>query len=217
MGCTHEYEFETGRLSVKNINSIGTTLAVQAVQAIFTAKTTHSLPPSWQGAYDYDRSRSWLSSCSGDDTMVLCALDKESNAPLGLIILFELPCAADTDQVDLRLGYVLSESSWGRGFATELVRGLVARCRCLLVDQNSSNLATITGGVDITNNPASKRVLEKCGFVMLDSDDDVDVDGGSGSSSCSDGVSASERVFQLRLSRPFSENTECLENDRVEK
>jgi RimJ/RimL family protein N-acetyltransferase len=75
--------------------------------------------------------------------------------PIGLIILFE--SAYGTDGSELRLGYMLAESAWGRGLASELVSGFVEWCQ-------NNEVASVTGGVE-RNNIASRRVLEKCGFV----------------------------------------------------
>ena len=55
---------------------------------------------------------------------------------------------------------MLAESAWGKGFATELITGLVNWCR-------ENAIKSITGGVE-HNNPASARVLEKCGFSVND-------------------------------------------------
>ena len=59
--------------------------------------------------------------------------------------------------LSLRLGYMLAESSWGKGLASELVRGVVEWCE-------NKDVASVTGGVE-RDNIASRRVLEKCGFV----------------------------------------------------
>ena len=56
------------------------------------------------------------------------------------------------------IGYWLSESCWGRGIATEAVRALVP------VVFRDTDLVRIQAGI-FSCNPASARVLEKCGFV----------------------------------------------------
>jgi RimJ/RimL family protein N-acetyltransferase len=55
------------------------------------------------------------------------------------------------------LGYWLGPSYWGHGFATEAVRAVI--------DYAFADLAheSIVAGARVTN-PASRRVLEKCGF-----------------------------------------------------
>jgi ribosomal-protein-alanine N-acetyltransferase len=56
------------------------------------------------------------------------------------------------------IGYWLAEPYWGRGIVTDAVRAIVP----LAFDRN--DLVRIQAGI-FSNNPASMRVLEKCGFV----------------------------------------------------
>ena len=65
---------------------------------------------------------------------------------------------------DLRIGYVIKQTWWGRGVATELVAGLVDRAR------RDPDIVSVTGGVD-PGNGASIRVLERSGFHLVDHDD----------------------------------------------
>ena len=55
------------------------------------------------------------------------------------------------------LGYWLGLAYWGRGFATEAVRALIDHAFTDL------ELESLQAGARVTN-PASRRVLEKCGF-----------------------------------------------------
>jgi len=56
------------------------------------------------------------------------------------------------------IGYWLSESLWGRGIVTDAVRSIVP------IAFGQFDIIRLEAGV-ISNNPASMRVLEKCGFV----------------------------------------------------
>lgn len=56
------------------------------------------------------------------------------------------------------IGYWLAEPYWGRGIVTDAVRALVP------VIFDTYDIARIQAGI-FSNNPASMRVLEKCGFV----------------------------------------------------
>ena len=60
----------------------------------------------------------------------------------------------------LTLGYALSPEVWGRGYATEAVRAMVDAAFGLTA------AAEIEASVQI-GNPASRRVLEKAGFVHV--------------------------------------------------
>ncbi len=78
---------------------------------------------------------------------VLLVRGRAGGALLGLLILAEVAPG------EAHLGYLLAEHAWGRGLATELVWGLVA----------GAGPVRWRAGVD-AGNPASARVLEKCGF-----------------------------------------------------
>jgi RimJ/RimL family protein N-acetyltransferase len=110
------------------------------------------LPPDWQGAYSHQRAERWIRERDAEST-TLIVIQKATGNAIGLLILFG---TADGSR-DLRLGYLLAEAAWGQGFASELVRGLV--------DWSTANdISTLTGGVE-SGNIASRRVLEKNGFV----------------------------------------------------
>lgn len=58
------------------------------------------------------------------------------------------------------IGYWIAPAAWGRGYATEAAHALVDH---LFADEG---VATITARVRVVN-PASRRVLEKCGFQWI--------------------------------------------------
>lgn len=60
----------------------------------------------------------------------------------------------------LHIGYLLAQGTWGMGYGTELLKGLVAALR-------PHAPLELSAGVDATN-PASARVLEKAGFTQAD-------------------------------------------------
>jgi RimJ/RimL family protein N-acetyltransferase len=71
-------------------------------------------------------------------------------APIGV-------CSVDLREDGPELGYWLGVPYWGRGFATEAVRALIDHAFGDLEHE------TLISGARV-NNPASRRVLEKCGF-----------------------------------------------------
>jgi GNAT superfamily N-acetyltransferase len=75
----------------------------------------------------------------------------------------------DVDPPELHVGYLLREESWGKGYATELVTGLVSALA-------GSGPLRLLGGVAKDNNPASARVLQKAGFVHSPKHSSVDTD-----------------------------------------
>lgn len=153
--------FETDRLCVGCLTE--SVLEIEAITSMMTAPVTKSLPPSWQGAYTPDRTASWVQECREDGTTLLAIKIRHTGAVVGLVILFAMPSEHDCNSVDLRLGYLLSEESWGHGYASEVVEGIVTWSR-----SGSSGICVnkVLGGVAL-NNPASKRVLLKNGFQQL--------------------------------------------------
>ncbi len=66
-------------------------------------------------------------------------------------------CGVMTQEIPLELGYWLGVDHWGQGYATEALHALI--------DYAFTDLGhdALQAGTRVTN-PASRRVLEKCGF-----------------------------------------------------
>ena len=79
-----------------------------------------------------------------------CFVITFDSAPIGM-------CSVDQREDGPELGYWFGVAYWGRGFATEAARALI--------DYAFSDLEhdSLISGARV-NNPASRRVLEKCGF-----------------------------------------------------
>ncbi len=129
-----------------------------AVRSILTPAVTRSLPPGWQGQYSAERARTWIEEQDAESTVLVVA-EKASGEIIGLVLLSEM--TSEQGGADVQVGYLLAEHAWGRGFASELVAGFVDWCR-----QRTEQLVLYAGvGAD---NPASNRVLEKCGFSPVE-------------------------------------------------
>ena len=124
------------------------------VAGVLTEKVTTALPAAWHGEFTSERAAEWIDERDLEG-LTLLVLEKSTRVPVGLIILFE---TSFDDGPEVRLGYLLAESSWGKGFATELVDGLVRW------SHGQSGISSLAGGV-ARDNPASRRVLEKNGFT----------------------------------------------------
>lgn len=152
---TRNYRYATDRLLLDEWHSLSTKdwpdqNLVDFVKQTLTEKVTAALPPAWQGEYSIARAHQWISERDKESTTLL-AIDKKQEYAIGLVILFE-----DEDKNSIRLGYLLNESAWGQGYASELINGLVQWCEI-------NGISSLTGGVE-RDNTASRRVLEKCGF-----------------------------------------------------
>ncbi len=137
-----KYSYSTKRLLVREWHSLAPDEWIRqdleiVVKNILTTQVTRSLPPVWQGIYTHDRARDWVLE-RDNEGVTLLVVEKTSRKPIGLIILFETD--GGTDGSELRLGYMLAESAWGKGFASELISGFVEWCR-------NNEVASVTGGV----------------------------------------------------------------------
>lgn len=167
-----EYGFATKRLIVEEWHKLERegrlrTELPLVVRTIMTPAVTASLPVSWQGPYTRRRAQNWIEERDGEGTTLL-VVERSTAEPVGLLVLFE------GDSLNLRIGYMLAETAWGKGFATELIHGLVGWCR-------DARKRTIVAGV-AAGNLASQRVLTKCAFSPSPGEQD-----------------SAERFFELRL------------------
>jgi ribosomal-protein-alanine N-acetyltransferase len=154
------WEFETNRLSVGLWHEVADRLDLdlaRVVSEMLTVRTTVALPESWQGEHSVESARGWISDRDEDSSMLLVT-ESASQQPIGILVLAEVPLPGSG--IDLRIGYLFAESTWGQGMATELVSGLIDWAQTRL------RIHTLTGGVDPANR-ASVRVLEKCGFELI--------------------------------------------------
>ena len=162
--------FKTEHLLVKewhsrSADSVADQELALVVCKLLTQSVTQSLPERWQGEYSTERASQWIEERDNEGTTLL-VLERSSGTPIGLMILFENN--DDPRGRAVRLGYLLAESAWGMGLASELVRGFVEWCR-------TGDIASIVSGV-ARDNVASQRVLEKNGFVLQrDIDDSADL------------------------------------------
>jgi RimJ/RimL family protein N-acetyltransferase len=62
---------------------------------------------------------------------------------------------------EVEIGYILSPAQWGKGYATEAVRAVTG----VIFGLTSAN-RVLASSREV--NPASRRVLESCGFAYID-------------------------------------------------
>ena len=94
----------------------------------------------------------------------MLVVEKASGQKIGLVLLSEM--SSEKSGADVQVGYLLSEHAWGHGYASELVEGFVDWCRRQLEQ------FILFAGVG-PDNPASNRVLEICGFEIVEPGEDA--------------------------------------------
>lgn len=152
-------DFTTARLRVRHwAATLASTVSRDRLLAdlapLLTPEVLAALPPSLHLDAGADAVSRWLEDRAAESDGYLVETVADGRL-VGLMILARPDHAAA--EAEIHLGYLFAASAWGRGHATELVRGAVgaARARAPL---------TLLGGV-ATDNPASARVLEKSGFT----------------------------------------------------
>lgn len=159
-----ECSFETERLSAQRWDGAPEAALAQNVIGLLTPAVTRFLPPDWQGEYSDARARRWLADRVAEGAWIAPIIERSTGAAVGMMLVHPVECD-DANGIELRIGYMLAESSWGRGLATEVLGGLVAWGR------QQPQVVRLVGGVGAANT-ASRRVLERCGFVTDGADGD---------------------------------------------
>jgi RimJ/RimL family protein N-acetyltransferase len=100
--------------------------------------------------YRHDHAETFITSVNKGDgeTALLVTLDGEPIGACGFGSLDEGPC---------EVGYWVGAPFWGKGYATEALRAVIDHAF------TDTGLDALQASARVTN-PASRRVLEKCGF-----------------------------------------------------
>ncbi|NNE87342.1 MAG: GNAT family N-acetyltransferase [Silicimonas sp.] len=144
--------FETARLQAVAV-TVPTAEFVRDLDAILTQDVLAHVPPPLRHV---SSASDWIATRL-QESDVLQINEISSGKSIGLILL-----ARFGD--DVHLGYLLGKDVWGKGYASEMLQGLLPELR-------KSGACRVIGGVS-KDNPASARVLVKSGFKPgKDSDD----------------------------------------------
>eukprot|EP00039_Didymoeca_costata_P008870 m.117914 g.117914 ORF g.117914 m.117914 type:complete len:188 (-) comp14266_c0_seq4:616-1179(-) len=168
--------FTTQRLVVQAIAGINDDRStVEGLSTILSKEVTEFLPPSLH--YDTQKenntsaSAAWLRALMKDGGRVYTVSSqdhvKRNTALLGLLTCF-IDQESNPSAVQIRIGYLFGKQYWGKGYATELVRGFVD---ALVADNFKGE---VVGGVEVGNG-ASATVLSKAGFEKDDTQSNLEV------------------------------------------
>ncbi len=164
------YTFETKRLRVQawsasSLPSIGTLEFREEYSPLLTPTVLKHLPEALQLSDSENAIERWLEERVAESDLLTVRDSK--GILIGLLILAQLP--EQETLATVHVGYLFSEAAWGRGYATELIAGLIDWYR----DTRTSVL--IIGGVE-KGNAASARVLQKNGFERMKDYSDPETD-----------------------------------------
>lgn len=145
--------FQTDRLQISKVELTDANKPdfLQQIPGILTPAVTHALPPHFQGIENSESAKNWLTNALSEG-QVLSVMPIESNELMGFVFLYQ------EDKENLHLGYLLGESFQGKGFAKEMLNGLLQWCA------DYTETKSIVGGVE-TSNVASASLLLKLGFT----------------------------------------------------
>lgn len=148
--------FTTSRLSITSWQSIllGPQQRVtleQDLALILTPNVLAPLPEPLRLPRGESQIAEWVQAREAESD-VYSVTDLGTGVLLGLLIL------AHDGAHSVHLGYMLADAAWGRGYATEVIRGLSETTP-------AGQGITYVAGVDVTN-PASSGVLLKTGFAL---------------------------------------------------
>ncbi|MBY6113865.1 GNAT family N-acetyltransferase [Mameliella alba] len=154
--------FTTRRLTVHPWNAaLSDPVAQSALQdrlaTMLTPAVLKHLPPDFAPDAGPDAMSRWIDQRAERAQVSLIEADHQL---IGLLFLFRPDPSGPR-----HLGYLLDQSAWGKGYATELLHGLIDHLR-------TQSPQVIEAGVAMEN-PASARVLLKAGFTEQKPDNDI--------------------------------------------
>lgn len=156
-----KYNFTTQNLTITHQQNYNTDLnkLYKNTIEILSPNVTKMLPNGWQNISNLKLAEQWVKERSLESTF-LTIQEIENKKLIGFLFLYP------TNKNNYHFGYLLSEKHWGKGYGTELIKGLLIWCKTQV------EIKTLIGGVD-QNNIGSIKVLEKNGFVTKNKNTDT--------------------------------------------
>ncbi|MDK9738258.1 GNAT family N-acetyltransferase [Vibrio sp. D404a] len=146
--------FTTSRLTVTELTAGSSELSVTSLIAeiptILTPAVVENLPPYFHGVTSIELAEAWLNTMLSESRLFV--VQSKECKYIGFLFAYE-----DEDDC-AHIGYLLAESYWGKGLASELLQGFM---NDVLPKEGWRKLI---GGVDKTN-LASAQLLKKMGFL----------------------------------------------------
>ncbi len=152
--------FETERLKIRRCSASfedrnQRLQLIKDLSGVLTANVLRHLPEPLQLCDEEGAIANWIAAREAESHLY-SVRDQRSDILLGLLILAQFGRQGDPRTV--HLGYLFAETAWSKGYASELLKGLVQW------QGDHFGRGLLLGGVE-KSNAASARVLIKNGFV----------------------------------------------------
>lgn len=152
--------YSTERISILNWKYLESQYSLtylrEFVLEIMAPEVTKSLPDGWQNLNTPEKAKNWILDRKKDSHFYGVS-SNESKKLIGFLFLYPEPQA--DKMYDIRIGYVLSSSTWGKGIGSELIHGLVNWSK------STGMINNLIAGVE-EHNIGSVKVLLKNGFHL---------------------------------------------------
>ena len=147
-------DFDTPRLSLRRWRPTEDRHIIAELGSLLSPRVLQHLPEPLQPGPGETAIAEWVEDRQAESALFVARSRREGHVA-GLVILaaFDAPDAP----LSVHVGYLLAETEWGKGLATELMSGLIDAAR-------AAAPLRLVGGT-ARDNLASIRVLEKAGFV----------------------------------------------------
>ncbi|WP_413755354.1 GNAT family N-acetyltransferase [Vibrio sp. F13] len=152
--------FETQRLKVEEVAGELTvperSALLERVPGILMPSVVENLPPYFHGIVSGELAEIWLDRMLSGSRLL--QVKSNDNQLIGFLFAYV------EDESDAHIGYLLAEEFWGKGLASELLKGFITEVAKM------ESWSTLIGGVN-RSNIASANLLKKLGFVEQASDE----------------------------------------------
>tara|TARA_R110002111_G_scaffold29064_1_gene61305 strand:+ start:501 stop:1004 length:504 start_codon:yes stop_codon:yes gene_type:complete len=156
------FAYQTSRLSVAEVfSSTQENETLVSIIEILTPKVVENLPAYFQNINSISDAHTWFQKMVTDSRLFMVN-STDTNTIIGLVFVY-----VGNDK-NAHIGYLLGESNWGKGYATELLIGLIDFIK------QENKIKRLIAGVTAKNIVSSKLLL-KIGFVKSASESDETV------------------------------------------
>ena len=153
--CDDIFRIETAHLWLRWLRASDASALAAIAGVAEIARMTATIPhPYPSGEAERFILKARAANASGDSLILAITSKTRAQSLLGVV------SAQAAGRNEVEIGYIIAQASTGRGYATEATAGLID------VVFNLTETRTIIAD-SRTTNPASRRVLEKCGFRLV--------------------------------------------------